>query len=248
MPGFKRSTSVMSNLDKKMKQEQQQLPTSPASTVELGDSPVIFDLEPPAYSTPIKQQQQQQDINHEALKFHDGIKRYNGYVCKFLKKPVKLQLFSAAMSVTYNSGVAVFSMPRLMRARLIQKVDKILETGAPDPAAVWKNPFRRSPVFLTLGHHARLFRQLNTGETAEPFPMQELKRGMYFHGRLAIDVLGVKSSNTVNELSLMLRVKEMYMMANQVTRATDDDENMGTCTLEEPLECEDGSEDDGVDY
>ena len=132
MPGFKRSTSVMSNLDKKMKQEQQQLPTSPASTVELGDSPGIFDLEPPAYSTPIKQQ----DINHEALKFHDGIKRYNGYVCKFLKKPVKLQLFSAAMSVTYNSGVAVFSMPRLMRARLIQKVDKILETGAPDPAAV----------------------------------------------------------------------------------------------------------------
>ena len=70
MPGFKRSTSVMSNLDKKMKQEQQQLPTSPASTVELGDSPVIFDLEPPAYSTPIKQQH---DINHEALKFHDGI-------------------------------------------------------------------------------------------------------------------------------------------------------------------------------
>ena len=117
-----------------MKQEELLLPvpvTSPASTIELGDSPVIFDLELPAYSTPIKQ-----DSHHEALKFHDGIKRYNGYVCKFLKKPVKLQLFSAAMSVTYNSGVAVFSMPRLMRARMIQKVDKILETGALDPASV----------------------------------------------------------------------------------------------------------------
>ena len=71
---------------------------------------------------------------------------------------------------------------------------------------------------------------------------------MYFHGRLSLDILGVKSNNTMNELSVMIRVKELYMMADHVTRSDENDENMGTCTLEEPIDGEDGSDVDGLDY
>jgi len=247
MPGLKRPSSVNLAVDKKIKCEP---PTaSPTTTDELDDSPSHFELEPPAgFITPIKQDPMGPS-NHDALKFLDGIKRYNGYACKFLKKPIKLQVFSSAMSITCNSSVAIFSMPRLIRARLIQKADELLEVAATSPFDLKKNPFTRSPVFLAVGHHARMFRQLTPGATAEPFGQEELKRGMYFHGRLSLDILGVKSNSTMNELSLMLRVRELYMMADQIARADDNnDENMGICSLEEPIEGEDGSEDDGTDY
>jgi hypothetical protein len=48
-------------------------------------------------------------------------------------------------------------------------------------------------------------------------------------------VLGVKSNNT--ELSLMLHVRELYFMADQIARSID-----GVCTLEEPLESEDDTD------
>jgi len=252
MPGLKRSTSVYQGLDKKMKKETLLPDPTPslASTIDLEDSPSHFELEPAvptAYVTPVKQEPMN-TINHDALKFYDGLKRFNGYNCKFLKKPIKLQVFSSAMSITCNSSVTIFSMPRLIRARLIQKTDELLQVVATSPFDLKKNIFTRSPVFLPLGHHARLFRQLTPGATAEPFAQEELKRGMYFHGRLSLDILGVKSNNTMNELSVMIRVKELYIMADHVTRSDENDENMGTCTLEEPIDGEDGSDDDGLDY
>ena len=123
MPGLKRSTSVYHGLDKKMKKETLLPDPTPslASTIDLEDSPSHFELEPAtpiAYVTPVKQEPMNTS-NHDALKFYDGLKRFNGYNCKFLKKPIKLQVFSSAMSITYNSSVAIFSMPRLIRARLI---------------------------------------------------------------------------------------------------------------------------------
>jgi len=253
MSTLKRSTSVFQGLDKKIKCEPTTQFPSPASTIDLDDSPSHFELEPATptvYITPVKQEPMTSSSSsaQNALKFMDGLKRYNGYTCKFLKKPMKLQVFSSAMSVTCNSSVAVFSMPRLIRARLIQKVDELLEAVATGPLELKKNPFARSPVFLAVGHHARLFRQLAPGAAAEPFSAEELKRGMYFHGRLSLDIMGVKSSNTTNELSVMLRVKELYMMADHVSRVDDNDENMGTCSLEEPIDGEDGSQDEGTDY
>lgn len=276
MPGLKRSQSVYQGLNKKMlfKNELRVPTSSNASTIDLEDSPSHFELEParpvelitlePATPTVIVTPQKQEPMNfldvivtpqkqpmnsynHSPMNFLEGLKRYNGYSCKFLKKPIKLQIYSAAMSITCNTSVAVFSMPRLIRDRIIKKVDELLSVVATSPFDLKKNPFTHNPVFLGLGHHARLFRQLTPGAAAEPFGQEELKRGMYFHGRLSVEILGVKSKDNFNELSLMIRVKELFMMADHLTRAYDD-ENMGLCTLEEPIDGEDGSEDDGIDY
>ena len=257
MSTLKRCASVYQGLDKKMKHDSllptPAPPSSPSSTTtdeeELKDSPSHFELEPAtpiACSTPIKQEPMVYSNNYDVMQFTEGVKRYNGYICRFLKKPLKLQLFSAAMSITCNISVAVFSMPRLIRARLIKKMDELLEAGGPCDRK--KNPFTRSPVFLTLGPHVQLFRQPALAAAAEPFNQDELKRGTYFHGRLSLEVLGVKFHNASNELSLMLRVNELYMMADHVTRDDENEENMGVCSLEEPLEGEDGSDDDGIDY
>ena len=49
--------------------------------------------------------------------------------------------------------------------------------------------------------------------------------------------------------SLVTRVTELFMMAApRDTDGAENEEDMGTCTLEEPLEDEDCSEDDGADY
>ena len=136
-----------------------------------------------------------------------------------------------------------------MRARLIKRVDELFDFVAESPYDLKKNPFTRSPVFLGIGPHARLFRQPTPGAVAVAFGHEELRQGMYFHGRLAVDVLGVKTNNNKTELSLMLRVKELYFMADQIARGIDgDEENLGVCTLEEPLEGEDDTEDDGTTY
>jgi len=254
MSTLKRSASVYQGLDKKMKRESLlPTPTSPTSTTdELQDSPSHFELEPAtpiACSTPIKQEPMvynNNHINYDVMQFNEGVKRFNGYSCRFLKKPIKLQVFSAAMSITCNISVAVFSVPRLMRARLVKKMDEILDAAS--PSDLLKNPFRCSPVFLGIGPHARVFRQPAPAAAAEPFNHNELRRGMYFHGRLSLDVLGVKVHHTTHEVSLMLRLNELYVMADQITHTEETEQTMSLCTLEEPLEDEDGSEDDGIDY
>ena len=183
----KRASSSPPNAaaEKKIRQE-----PSPASTFEFDDDdecaewPIINNnMEPTATNTP--------------MKFQDGLKRFNGYVCKFLKKPLKLKLFSSAMYITCNNSVAIFGLPRLMRTRLIKKVEEVFEASGPSETK--KNPFNKSPVFLSIGQHARLFRQPLPAVSAEPFSRTELKRGTYFHERLSLDVLGVKSIK--NELS-----------------------------------------------
>jgi hypothetical protein len=264
-PTLKRCTSYYQGLDKRMKQECTLLPSAPpaspaTSTMtiddndddELKDSPSHFELEPPALPlTPIKQEPMVYNNNDYGTihQFYEGVKRYNGYQCKFLKKPLKFQMFSSAMSLTCHSGVAVFSLPRLMRARLIKRVDELFDCVTQSPYDLKKNPFTRSPVFLGIGPHARLFRQPTPGAAAVAFGHEELRQGMYFHGRLSLDVLGVKSNSNNTELSLMLRVKELYFMADQLARSIDgDDENLGVCTLEEPLEGEEDTEDDGTTY
>ena len=181
--GLKRCASVYQGLDKKIKLE----PTTPTSiATELEDSPSHFELAPIAAVTPIKQEPMEY---YEVHAFYEGIKRYNGYNCLFLKKPIKMGIFSSAMSITCNSSVAVFSMPRLIRARLSAKVDEVLDAGAAGPFENKKNPFTRSPVFLPIGRNARMFRQPSPGASAEAFAPEELKRGLYFHGRLCLEVL-----------------------------------------------------------
>jgi len=271
-PTLKRCASFYQGLDKRMKQECSLRPSAPpaspaTSTMtidgdendnddddELKDSPSHFELEPPALPlTPIKQEPMVYNNNDYDFgtihQFYEGVKRYNGFQCKFLKKPLKFQLFSSAMSITCHSAVAVFSLPRLIRARLIKRVDDLFNCVTDSLTDVKKNPFTRSPVFLGFGPHARLFRQPTPGAAAVAFGHEELRQGMYFHGRISLDVLGVKSNNNNTELSLMLRVKELYFMADQIARSIDgNDENLGVCTLEEPLEGEDDTEDDGTTY
>ena len=235
----KRASSSPAAEKKKIRQEQS---ASPASTVDLEEECADWptNLEQPAdFNTSAAKQEPPM----MSPKFQDGLKRFNGYVCKFLKKPVKLQLFSSAMYITCNNSVAIFGLPRLMRDRLIKKVDEVLE-DADALSDIKKNPFKNSTVFLSIGHHARLFHQPLPGADAEPLSHIELKRGLYFHGRLSLNVLGVESHK--NELSPMVRVTELFMMADHMLR--DKEEDMGICTLEEPLENEDGSEDDGADY
>ena len=56
--------------------------------------------------------------NQQLPAFQDVSKRYNGFTCRFLKKPIKMALYSSTMCATVNASVAVFSIPRFLRTRL----------------------------------------------------------------------------------------------------------------------------------
>ena len=178
-------------------------------------------------------------------KFQDNVRLFNGYTCRFLKQPIKMQLYSSAMAATCNSSVAVFSLPRRIRARLVSQANEILDAaGAPTDQR--KNLFQQSPVFLPLSVNMRLFKQgISPEHPAEVVLRNELKRGMNFHGRLAIELLGVKKGNAADQWSIMVRVKELLMM-NDVHDADTDIEHDTICTLEEPVQDEDDSEDDNT--
>ena len=178
-------------------------------------------------------------------KFQDNVRLFNGYTCRFLKQPIKMHLYSSTMAATCNSSVAVFSLPRLIRARLVNRANEILDAAGASTDQR-KNLFQQNPMFLPLSVNMRLFKQsISQQHPAEIVPRTELKRGMNFHGRVALDLLGVKKGNAVNQWSMMVRVVELLMM-NDVYTADADDEHGTVCTLEEPVQDEDDSEDDNT--
>jgi hypothetical protein len=178
-----------------------------------------------------------------ALTYQEGTRMFHGYTCKFLKKPLKVFLYSSTMSATVNQTMAVFTLPRLMRARLIKRACELFEAAGAPPMQCM-NPFARNPVYLATSVTMRTFKQArHPADPAEVISRDDLKRGMNFHGRLAIDLLGVKSIASIH--SLMVRVTEVLVMTEH-TAAEEEEENCGFSMLEDPLQDEDDTEDDGA--
>ena len=216
--------------------------TSPATSSPATSSP----SSPPAKRIKMDEKSPLLELHQgqqPALTYHEGSRMFHGYTCKFLKKPVKVFLYSSTMSVTVNQSMAVFSLPRLMRARLIQRACELFE-AAGAPLEKCTNPFARNPVYLTTSVTMRTFKQArHPADPAEVISREDLKRGMNFHGRLAIDLLGVKSISNLH--SLMVRVTEVLVMTEHTT-AEEQEENFGFSMLEDPLQDEDDIEDDGA--
>jgi hypothetical protein len=174
--------------------------------------------------------------------------KYNGYTCHFLLEPIIMKLFSSAMSVTCNDSVAVFSMPGLLRKRLALRMDQVLEAGIRHAGCVGtvevRNPFKCSPAFLRIApdSHAQVFTQADITAPAESAPRDDLKRGMYFKGRLAVEVIGIKFSKDGASVSPMLRVIQVFKMA--APKMNTDAVELNNCVLDEPITDEDDSEDD----
>ena len=164
--------------------------SSPATSSPATSSP----SSPPAKRIKMDERSSLLELHQPALTYQDGSRMFHGYTCKFLKRPVKVFLYSSAMSSTVNQSIAVFSLPRLMRARLVQRACELFE-AAGAPLEKCTNPFARNPVYLTTSATMRTFKQArHPADPAEVISREDLKRGMNFHGRLAIDLLGVKSS------------------------------------------------------
>jgi hypothetical protein len=172
---------------------------------------------------------------------------YNGYLCRFLAEPVKMKLFSSAMCITCNDSVAIFRMPRLLRKRLADRVNDVFEAGLAIPGTTQpkekRNPFKNSPVFLRFAESSQVFFQHDFNGEPELVPRAEVKRGMYFHGRLEVELLGMKFARDGSAVLPMLRISQLLKMAEPYSMITV--EETAVCVLDEPVTDEDDSEDDG---
>lgn len=231
----KRSTASVKSSNKRVKQD-----TSVSDIFDLDFSHINVDHCEDMPSQPIE------SFVPDPFSYKPGEANFSGFKCRFLRSPIRLVLFSSSMCITRNSSVAVFTLPRIMRRRLIQNVEELLNTATPIDVDLDRvNPFKSCPVFLRIPGDAKLF-ELKDDETSiiqknkdvGPITFDELKGSKRFKGRVAVEMLGYKFNNV--KLFPMLRVSEVFKIE------TMKEETLPCCTITLPTTDEWDIEDDGT--
>ena len=132
-------------------------------------------------------------------------------------------------------------MPYLIRRRLIKAVDSVIESSTLKNLKR-VNPFAKSPVFIRLAGNVGFFGRSESNGACVPIP--QLQSGHY-SGRLAIQLLGVKSSKDNSEVLPMLRVAQVYQLDQTLSIRNRHLPGSDVCLVEEEISDEYDSEDDG---
>ena len=177
--------------------------------------------------------------------------RFGGYSCYFLKKDnyETLKFFSSKISLTKNNYVCVFRMPDIIRRRLYNTVERVLQTVVQCNAAAasgslivsTQNPFKwgqGKPVcFLGIGEDTKFFEQPIDVYNAQRLEKNPMQHGKSYHARIAVVLKGAKL-DAAGVVSPMLKLIQVMIMPSPPLPK---DENL-QCLLEEPVDDEDAME------
>lgn len=156
---------------------------------------------------------------------------FNGFQCHFLKKEnyEVLKLFTTATCITSNESIAIFRMPAMLRRRIVESIDNVLQLVKHDESQQLYNPFKvenDTPVFVRIAPTTLFFLSSPIGPLLSQ--RSEFPTGKNFCARVAVTLKGAKVDRSGKNVSPMLVTNQIMMIEKHKAESN-------RCILDEPL-------------